>query len=71
MAGNREAYEKYMTSGHDAAWDQNWPVAIRAYTLAVQEMVEDAEAHLHLGLAFLKADKLNDCLLYTSPSPRD
>ncbi|MBK8135740.1 MAG: hypothetical protein IPK52_07875 [Chloroflexi bacterium] len=62
MAGNREAYEKYMTSGHDAAWDQNWPVAIRAYTLAVQEMVEDAEAHLHLGLAFLKADKLNDAL---------
>ena len=53
MAGNRDVYEKHMTAGHDAAWDQNWPVAIRAYTMAVQEFEEDPEAQLHLGLSFL------------------
>lgn len=62
MAGNREAYEKHMTSGHDAAWDQNWQTAIRAYSLAVQEFEDDAEAQLHLGLSYLKADRLSEAL---------
>lgn len=62
MAGNRDAYEKYMTAGHDAAWDQNWPAAIRAYSQAVQEFEDDAEAQLHLGLSYLRADRLNDAL---------
>ena len=38
MAGNRDAYEKYMSAGHDAAWDQNWQAAIRAYGQAVQPL---------------------------------
>lgn len=62
MSGSRDAYQKHMTAGHDAAWDQNWPVAIRAYTMAIQEIESDPEAHLHLGLALLKADRLNDAL---------
>lgn len=62
MAGNRDAYEKYMSAGHDAAWDQDWPAAIQAYAQAVREFEEDAEAQLHLGISLLRADRLNDAL---------
>lgn len=62
MAGNRDAYEKYMSAGHDAAWDQDWPKAIQAYGQAVKEFEQDAEAQLHLGISLLRADRLNDAL---------
>lgn len=62
MAGNRQAYEAYMEAGHNAAWDQDWPVAIKAYTQAVREFTEDPEAHIHLGLALLRANRLEEAL---------
>lgn len=62
MPGNRDAYQKHMNAGHDAAWHQNWTAAIKSYTQAVQELKEDPEAHIHLGLALLKAGRLDDAL---------
>ncbi len=62
MPGNRDAYEQHMNSGHNAAWDQNWSAAISAYGRALQEFPEDADAHIHMGLALLKAGRLDDAL---------
>lgn len=66
MAGNREAYEQAMNAGHNAAWDQEWPAAITAYGRAIKELPDDPDAHIHLGLALLRAGRLDDSLkVYT------
>lgn len=62
MAGNREAYLSYMDAGHNAAWDHDWQAAIKAYTLAAKEFAEDPDAHIYLGLALLRAGRLEDAL---------
>ncbi|NOG52227.1 MAG: tetratricopeptide repeat protein [Chloroflexi bacterium] len=62
MAGNRDAYTDYMNAGHDAAWEQNWEAAIDHYGRAVKEFENDGDARLHLGLALLRADRLNEAL---------
>lgn len=66
MPGNRQAYDQAMNAGHNAAWDKEWGVAIAAYGQAVQEFPDDAESHMHLGLALLEAGRLDDSLkVYT------
>ncbi|MFW5772457.1 MAG: tetratricopeptide repeat protein, partial [Phototrophicaceae bacterium] len=62
MAGDRELYQQHMNAGHDAAWNHEWAVAISAYSKAIREFPEDAEAHTSLGLALLNADRLDDAL---------
>lgn len=62
MAGNREAYLAHMDAGHNAAWDQDWPTAIKAYTGAAREFPEDPESHINLGLALLRAGRLEEAL---------
>ena len=66
MPGNRQAYEQAMNGGHNAAWDQDWQVAIASYGRAIQEFPEDPEAHIHLGLGLLEGGRLEDALkVYT------
>ncbi len=66
MARNREAYEQAMNSGHNAAWDQDWGLAVVAYGRAIQEFPDDPEAHIHLGLGLLELGRLDDALkVYT------
>ena len=62
MAGNQEIYQQSMNAGHNAAWDQNWSQAIQAYSKAIQQIPDDGEAHIHLGLALLKSGRLDDAL---------
>jgi tetratricopeptide (TPR) repeat protein len=62
MVTNPEVYQQHMNRGHNAAWDQDWDEAIKAYTQAIQELPEDGEAHIHLGLALLRAGRLEDSL---------
>ncbi|MFN8375956.1 MAG: tetratricopeptide repeat protein [Anaerolineae bacterium] len=62
MPGNRDAYEQSMNAGHGAAWDQDWRAAANFYARAVQEFPEDPEAHIHLGLALLNNEKLEEAL---------
>ncbi len=75
MSGNRQAYEQAMNAGHNAAWDQDWQIAIAAYGKAIQEFPQDPEAHIHLGLGLLELGRLEDALkVYTRAhqlSPRD
>ncbi len=66
MPGNREAYEQAMNAGHNAGWDQEWSAAVTAYGRAVQEFPQDADGHIHLGLALLRVGRLDDALkVYT------
>ncbi len=66
MPRNREAYEQAMNSGHNAAWDQDWGVAVASYGRAIQEFPDDPEAHIHLGLGLLEMGRLEDALkVYT------
>jgi tetratricopeptide (TPR) repeat protein len=62
MSGNREAYQQHMDAGNNAAWDQNWQAAIKAFTQAVREVPEDPEAHNSLGLSLLRAGRLEEAL---------
>lgn len=62
MAGNSELFQQKMEAGYGAAWDQDWPTAIREFSQAVQMNPQDAEAHKQLGLALLNADRLEDAL---------
>ncbi|PJF25524.1 MAG: hypothetical protein CUN53_12365, partial [Phototrophicales bacterium] len=55
-----------MNAGHNAAWEQEWMVAVAAYGKAVQEFPNDPEAHIHLGLGLLELGRLEDALkVYT------
>ncbi len=66
MPGDQQAYEQAMNAGHNAAWDQDWQVAIAAYGRAIQEFPQDPEAHLHLGLGLLEVGRLEDAFkVYT------
>lgn len=66
MPGDRNAYQKYMEAGDNAAWDQDWPSAIKAYTQAAREIPEDPDAHNNLGLVLLRAGRLEESLrVYT------
>lgn len=62
MAGNQDAYELAMNAGHNAAWDNEWALAIQSYGRAIQEFADDPEAHIHLGLALLEVGRLDDAL---------
>lgn len=62
MTGNWERYEASMNAGHDAAWENNWGDAVRYYTMAVQEIPDDGEAHLSLGWSLLNTGRLEDAL---------
>ncbi|MBK8022553.1 MAG: tetratricopeptide repeat protein [Chloroflexi bacterium] len=62
MPGNREAYEQSMNAGHNAAWDQEWHLAVAAYGRAIREFPDDPEAHIHLGLGLYEIGRLEDAL---------
>ena len=62
MARNREAYEQAMNAGHNAAWDQEWGLAVASYGRAIQEFPDDPEAHIHLGWGLLEMGRLEDAL---------
>ncbi len=55
MAEQRtNTYEDFMNAGHGAAWDQDWPRAIKAYTMAIKLRPDSPTAYNSLGLALLQ-----------------
>jgi tetratricopeptide (TPR) repeat protein len=51
MAGNQDSYKNFMSLGHNAAWDLDWPAAITQYEQALLEIPEDPKALTAIGLA--------------------
>jgi tetratricopeptide (TPR) repeat protein len=62
MAENSEVFQEKMDAGYTAAWEEDWPTAVKEFSQAVQVGSEDAEAHIQLGLALLNMDRLDDAL---------
>ncbi len=54
MTGRNEAFQKAISQGHSAAWDQKWEQAAGFYQHALEEFPDDAPALLSLGLALLE-----------------
>ncbi len=54
MTGRKEIFQKSMSQGHSAAWDQKWEQAAGFYQNALEEFPEDAQALLSYGLALLE-----------------
>jgi tetratricopeptide (TPR) repeat protein len=62
MSGNRETYQSQMELGNEAAWQGDWASAVEAYTQAVQEFADEADAHINLGYALLQDGQFNSAL---------
>ncbi len=54
MAGNKDAFQKLMNQGHNAAWDQSWEKAADFYRSALEEMPDHPQALSSLGLALFE-----------------
>jgi len=54
MTGNHEAFQKAMSAGISAAWDQTWEQAAGFYRQALEEFPHHPQALVSLGLALLE-----------------
>ena len=63
MAGNDEAFQKAISKGHSAAWDQQWDKAAVAYQQALEEIPDNPNALTSLGLAFFELQRFDESLL--------
>jgi tetratricopeptide (TPR) repeat protein len=62
MAGNNEAFQKAISKGHSAAWDQQWDKAAVAYQQALEEFPDNPKALTSLGLALFELQRYDDSL---------
>ncbi len=63
MAGNEEVFQKAMSKGHSAAWDQQWDKAAIAYQQALEEVPDNPKALSSLGLALFELQRYDESLL--------
>jgi len=63
MAGNDEAFQKAISKGHSAAWDQQWDKATVAYQEALAEFPDNPNALNSLGLALFELQRYDESLL--------
>ena len=62
MANDRARYENALNDGNSYIWDQNWDEAIRAFSIAVEEMPNEPAPYAGLGAAYLSLNQLNKSL---------
>jgi tetratricopeptide (TPR) repeat protein len=62
MAGNEQAFQKAISDGHSAAWDQQWDKAALAYQQALEEFPDNPKALASLGLAFFELQRYDESL---------
>ena len=62
MAGNEAAFQKAISAGHSAAWDQQWDKAAIAYQQALEEIPNDSKALTSLGLALFELQHYEESL---------
>ena len=75
MAEKSEVFQKAMSRGHSAAWDQQWDQAAAAYQQALDEMPDNPKALSSLGLALFELQRYEESLqIYqkaVQAAPRD
>jgi len=62
MAGREETFQKAMSTGHSAAWDQHWDKAAAAYRKALEEFPDNPKALSSLGLALFELQRYDESL---------
>ncbi|HMS00629.1 MAG TPA: tetratricopeptide repeat protein [Anaerolineales bacterium] len=62
MPGNEDLFQKAMSEGHSAAWDQEWNKAASAYRKALQEMPDNPKALNSLGLALFQLGEFDEAM---------
>ena len=62
MAGREEKFQKAMSAGHSAAWDQQWDKAVAAYQKALDEFPQNPKALTSLGLALFELQHYDESL---------
>jgi len=62
MAGNKETFQKAISQGHSAAWDQQWDKAALAYQQALEEFPDNSKALTSLGLALFELQRFEESL---------
>lgn len=62
MPGNEDIFQKAMSEGHSAAWDQEWNKAASAYRKALQEIPNQPKALNSLGLALFQLGEFDEAM---------
>ena len=62
MAGSDDVFQKAMSKGHEAAWDQQWDKAAAAYQQALKEIPNHPKALTSLGLALFELQRYEESL---------
>jgi tetratricopeptide (TPR) repeat protein len=62
MAGREDIFQKAMSMGHSAAWDQQWDKAAAAYQNALEEFADHPKALSSLGLALFELQRYDESL---------
>ncbi len=62
MTGQEDVFQKAMSEGHSAAWDQDWEKAVDSYQKALAEFPDNAKALTSLGLALYQLNQFDDAL---------
>jgi len=62
MSGSEELFQKAMSQGHSAAWDQSWERAAGFYRQALEEFPEHPQAITSLGLALFELQDYEESL---------
>jgi tetratricopeptide (TPR) repeat protein len=64
MAGNETRFAEWMSEGHSAAWDQEWPRAVEFYEQALREFPDNLEALSNLASALFELRRYKGALQY-------
>jgi len=62
MSGRQDIFQKAMSQGHSAAWDQQWEKAVEAYQRALAEFPDSPQALTSLGLALVQLQRYDEAL---------
>ena len=62
MIGNEELFQKAMSKGHSAAWDQLWDKAAASYRSALTQAPDNPKALSSLGLALYQLQEFDESL---------
>ncbi|MDR3577717.1 MAG: tetratricopeptide repeat protein [Anaerolineaceae bacterium] len=64
MAGNQETFQKAMSQGHSAAWEQHWREAADYYAQALEIVPDHPIALTSLGLALFELSEFDKALQF-------